>query len=81
MVYNYYKNQNDYQISLKNDLEGLEYTNLPKDIDKEIVDKLYGNTLNTSVSRLEKYRSCPFSYYLQYGLKLKRKRRIKSTKF
>ena len=81
MVYNYYKNQNDYQISLKNDLEGLEYTNLPKDIDKEIVDKLYGNTLNTSVSRLEKYRSCPFSYYLQYGLKLKEKAELKVQSF
>lgn len=81
MVYNYYKNQNDYQISLKNDLEGLEYTNLPKDIDKEIVDKLYGNTLNTSVSRLEKYRSCPFSYYLQYGLKLKEKEELKVQSF
>ena len=81
MVYNYYKNQNDYQISLKNDLEGLEYTNLPKDIDKKIVDKLYGNTLNTSVSRLEKYRSCPFSYYLQYGLKLKEKEELKVQSF
>ena len=38
-----------------------------------MIDKLYGNTLKTSVSRLEKYSACPFSYYLQYGLKLKEK--------
>lgn len=46
-------------------------------IDKDIIDKLYGNNLVTSVSRLEKYRSCAFSYYLQYGLKLKPKEELK----
>ena len=37
--------------------------------------------LNTSVSRLEKYRSCPFSYYLQYGLKIKEKEELKIHTF
>ena len=45
------------------------------------MEKLYGNTLNTSISRLEKYRSCPFSYYLQYGLKLKEKEQLKIQSF
>ncbi|MFO7637166.1 MAG: PD-(D/E)XK nuclease family protein [Clostridia bacterium] len=31
---------------------------------------LYGDTLHTSVSKLEKYGQCPFSYYAQYGLDL-----------
>ena len=31
---------------------------------------MYGETLKTSVSKLEKYSGCPFSYYLTYGLKL-----------
>ena len=57
------------------------HTNLPQEIKKENIDKLYGNTLNTSVSRLEKYRSCPFSYYLQYGLKLKEKENLKIHTF
>lgn len=39
-------------------------------ISKENIEKLYNNNLVTSVSRLESYKSCPFSYYLKYGLKL-----------
>ena len=77
-IYKYYKKNNE---NLKNDLLGLKYTNLPKDIKQEIVDKLYGNTLNTSVSKLEKYRSCPFSYYLEYGLKLKEREELKVQGF
>ena len=80
-VYKYYKSQNEWNKKLEEDLKGLEYTNLPEKIKKENIDKLYGNTLNTSISRLEKYRSCPFSYYLQYGLRLKEKEQLKIQSF
>ena len=80
-IYKYYKSQADWEEKLKGDLEGLNYTNLPKDIQKENINKLYGNTLTTSVSKLERYRSCPFSYYLQYGLKLKEKEELKIQSF
>ncbi len=80
-VYQYYKQNNEWQSILQNDLQGLYYTNLPQQINKENVEKLYGNTLHTSVSKLEKYRSCPFSYYLQYGLKLKEKENLKIHTF
>ena len=81
MVYKYYKEQNEWKSKLDNDLQGLIYTNNPKDISKDVVEKLYGNTLNTSVSRLEKYSNCPFSYYLQYGLNLKEKEELKIQSF
>lgn len=32
---------------------------------------IYGNTLITSYSRLEKFRACPFSHFCSYTLKLK----------
>ena len=80
-VYQYYKKQNNWEKKLKEDLQGLDYTNLPRKIQKENIEKLYGNTLNTSVSRLEKYRRCPFSYYLEYGLKLKEKEQLKIQSF
>lgn len=80
-IYQYYKQKTQYHEKLENDLQGLTYTNLPQNIKKENINKLYGNTLNTSVSRLEKYRSCPFSYYLQYGLKLKEKEELKIHTF
>lgn len=80
-IYQYYKKEENWQEKLPKDLQGLNYTNLPQKLQKENVDKLYGNTLTTSVSRLEKYRSCPFSYYLQYGLKLKEKENLKIHTF
>lgn len=80
-IYQYYKEKTGWQEKLQNDLQGLTYTNLPQEIKKENIDKLYGSTLHTSVSRLEKYRSCPFSYYLQYGLKLKEKENLKIHTF
>ena len=75
-VYNWYKNNKEYSFRLDKALEGLEYTNIPEKINKENVKKLYGNTLNTTVSRLEQYKSCEFSYYLKYGLKLSSKEKM-----
>ncbi len=80
-IYNYYKNQIEWSNKLQEDLEALKYTNIPKDISQENIDKLYGNTLNTSVSRLERYRSCPFSYYLEYGLNLKERETLRVQSF
>lgn len=79
VIYQYYNTK--CKEKLEKDLEGLKYTNIPNDIQKENIDKLYGNILNTSVSRLEKYRSCPFSYYLQYGLNIKEKDELKIQSF
>ena len=80
-IYQYYKTKVEWQERLQNDLQGLKYTNIPQNIKKENIEKLYGGILHTSVSRLEKYRSCPFSYYLQYGLKLKEKEELKVHTF
>ena len=80
-VYKYYKNQNEWYKKLKQDLQGLDYTNIPQNIDKNIIGKLYGNTLNTSISKIEKYAGCPFSYYLQYGLRLKEREELKVQNF
>lgn len=67
-VFNYYM-KND-RSRLENSLKSLNYTNIPEKINKKEIQKLYGDTLTTSISQLEKYSACPFSYYLQYGLKL-----------
>lgn len=80
-IYQYYKQQDIWKEKLESDLEGLTYSNLPQDIDKENIEKLYGKTLKTSITKLERYRNCPFSYYLQYGLKLKEKEDIKIKNF
>ena len=81
VVYDWYKQNPKWNIRLKQDMEGLTYTNIPKKLRKENLNKLYGSTLHTSVSRLEQYRRCPFSYYLQYGLKVKPKEELKIQSF
>ena len=70
-VYNWYLKTDKWNEKLKEALKGLEYTNLPDNINSDIIDKLYGNKMQTSVSKLEQYRTCPFSFYLKYGLNLK----------
>lgn len=47
-----------------------KFTNVPEVISVENVKRLYGNSLRTSVSRLEQYRRCPFAFHMKYGLKL-----------
>lgn len=73
----YFYNNVNWHEKLINSLKGIFYTNEPKDISNDSVNKLYGSVLNTSVSRLEQYRACPFSYYLKYGLKLSEKNTLK----
>ena len=76
-VYDYYKKDTEWNEKLQQSLKGLEYTNIPEKIEQNNIDRLYGNTLVTSISKLERYRSCPFSYYLQYGLKIKPQEELK----
>ena len=38
------------------------------------VDRLYGRKVSMSASRMDKYKSCHFSYFMQYGLKAEPRR-------
>ncbi len=76
-AYNYYMSDEKWKYKLIYSLNALNYTNIPEKISKENVKKLYGDVLRTSVSRLEQYKSCPFSYYLKYGLNLSEKDTLK----
>lgn len=76
-VLEYYGNNPLWKGRLQKSLEGIKYTNVPEKIKPEFIKKLYGETLHTTISRLERYRSCPFSFYLEYGLKLKEKKSLK----
>lgn len=71
--YFYLENKNKF----KKAISGIYYSNKAEDINSENVENLYGNYLKTSVSRLETYRKCPFSFHLTYGLKLKEKDQLK----
>lgn len=69
-IYKFFEQSEEWQDKLKNAVEALMYKNVPEKINRKNIEKLYGNVLKTSVSRLEQYKSCPFSYYLKYELRL-----------
>ena len=79
-VYKYYQENKKYTNLLNENIKYIDYSFSEK-IKKENINKLYGNNLNTSISKLEKYMSCPFSYFLQYVLKLKEKEELKVQSF
>ncbi len=76
-VYNYYKNSKVWKYKLERAMEALVYSNKPEKINEKNISKMYGDTLKTSVSRLEQYQACHFAYYLKYGLKLSEKDNFK----
>ena len=80
ILYKYYEQNKKYKDILKDNLKYINFK-LNEKLKKENIEKLYGNKLNTSISKLEKYNSCPFSYYLQYILKLKEKEELKVQSF
>ena len=76
-VYNWYKTDPKWRNILEKAMIELKYLKTPEKISKENIEKLYGKTLKTSISKLETYRRCPFQYHLKYGLKLQEKEEFK----
>ncbi|MCI8961805.1 MAG: helicase-exonuclease AddAB subunit AddB [Clostridia bacterium] len=72
-VYKIYSNDSEWKEKLEKSIKAQNYTNQPEKITKENLEKMYGDTIFTSISRLEQYRKCPFSFYLKYGLNINEK--------
>ena len=73
-VRDWYENKPEYEELLARIDEGLNYQPGKAALRAENIEKLFGDTLHTSVSRLEKYRDCPFAYFAAYGMKIKKRR-------
>lgn len=69
-AFSIYEKEPEWKAKLEQAIEGLKFNNEPANISKENIQRLYGNVLKTSISKLEQYRRCAFSFYLKYGLKL-----------
>lgn len=65
-TYSWYKEHETSKI--ENVIKGIDYKNTIENANKEGIRRLYGESMNASVSKLEKFSSCPFSFYLRYGL-------------
>ena len=76
-VYSWFKENEYFKDKVKNIFKGLTYSNVEDKVAKDKLRKLYQNEMGKlvfSVSRLEKYAECPFSYFVQYGLKAKNRK-------
>ena len=79
-VYKIFNEDLEYKEKLERAIQGFYYSNLGENLTQENLEKLYGDTLKTSISKLESYKRCPFSYYLKYGLKLSDRTELKLEK-
>ena len=76
-IYDYFSNDSKWKEKLENAEKALYYTNAPKKVSGENIKRLYGDILKTSISKLETFSRCPYSFLLKYGLNLKEKEEYK----
>lgn len=53
------------------------YRHQVNDLSHDVAKALYGTNLHTSITKLERFSSCPFAYFLQYGLKARERKILK----
>ncbi|MEK4484853.1 helicase-exonuclease AddAB subunit AddB [Psychrobacillus sp. FSL H8-0484] len=69
-VYHYYMDDPYWSKLLNRIIKPLIQGNKTERLSQEMTTALYGETITSSVSRVEKYYSCPFAHFAAYGLKL-----------
>lgn len=70
-VYNWYMREQSWREEARYVLRGLYYENQEQKLKTSTSRALYGTHLKASISRLERYQSCPFAHFVDYGLKLR----------
>lgn len=73
-AFKWFEENEEFKTKASRMFKGLTYTNLVEKVPREKIRRLYqaeNKKLIFNVSRIEKYAQCPFSYYVQYGLKAK----------
>jgi ATP-dependent helicase/nuclease subunit B len=73
-VYGWYTGDERWLKKCEEITAGLFYKNSVQPLGRERAKRLYRAPVRSSVSRMEKYASCPFSYFARYGLKARERR-------
>ncbi len=73
-VYKWYSNNEDWKHYCVRARRALSFKNIAGQMSSDKVRSLYGDPIISSVSRLERYTACPFSFYVQYGLGAKERK-------
>ena len=73
-VEKWYQGKPEYKKLFENINKGLAFQPQKYILKDENIKRLFGDRLYSSVSRLEKYRDCPFAYFAAYALKIEKRR-------
>ncbi|MGF7185446.1 ATP-dependent helicase/nuclease subunit B [Desulfitispora alkaliphila] len=73
-VYNWYVKDSELKQQAAIMLGSLFYTNQEQKLNRRTGEVLFGNKLQVSVSRIEKYKQCPFAHFAHHGLKLRERK-------
>jgi len=73
-LYNWYAVRPEWQQKLQLLTSSLTYENQEQFLSKETARELYGARLQVSVSRMERFVSCPFQHFAIHGLKLRERK-------
>lgn len=73
-VYDWLLGHAEWNARLKRQLTSLRYANAEKPLAAETSLSLYGERLLASVSRMERFVTCPFRHFAAHGLRLKERR-------
>ncbi|WP_020615648.1 helicase-exonuclease AddAB subunit AddB [Paenibacillus daejeonensis] len=73
-VYNWYAARPEWRRRLTVVVSSLRYSNEESPLAAETASQLYGERLSASVSRMERFVSCPFQHFAIHGLRLQERR-------
>ncbi|MCQ6558341.1 helicase-exonuclease AddAB subunit AddB [Paenibacillus mendelii] len=76
-AFNWYAVRPQWQDKLQRLVQSLDYTNQEPFLSTETADLLYGKLLRGSVSRMERFVSCPFQHFAIHGLRLRERELFK----
>jgi len=76
-LFNWYAARPEYYPKLQSLLLSLDYSNVEQPLTLETAMGLYGPNMRMSVSRVERFVSCPFQHFSIYGLRLKERKQYK----
>jgi ATP-dependent helicase/nuclease subunit B len=76
-VYNWIITDDKYDQYAKKAISSLFYFNREAPLSPSVSKDLYGESILTSISRMELFQSCPFSQFMSYGLKLRERQMYK----
>lgn len=73
-IYGFFDENSHWQKHLSLLKQGIGKTAKPERLSPKTAKALYGKNIFSSVSRLERFAGCPFSFFAEYGLKAEERR-------